>query len=114
MTKGQHSSLFLLVLLIAFLTTIYLTRRPEPKTTTTTTIPNQTTTLPTTTTTTPTTTSVNICIGTNIRVCNYALKYECSIAKCCYWDLNISKCRPKNCSEIEKDYCVSCGCTLSQ
>lgn len=69
---------------------------------------------PTTTTTTHAELPASKCSGTNSRVCSYGFKYDCLISKCCYWDSNLSKCKPRPCSEIETNYCISCGCILSQ
>lgn len=77
-----------------------------------------TTTMLTTTTIPSTTTSMTIpvsnCTGTNARICSLGSKSDCTMYKCCYWDLNISKCKPKSCSDLDADFCESCGCTFSQ
>lgn len=116
MIKGQHSALFLLLLLLLFLAVIFLIKKPEAQTTetTTTTVPATTTTLPLPEITTTTTLLPSKCTGTNIYICGLGTKYQCSTYNCCYWDQNISRCKPKTCSEIEEEFCASCGCTLSQ
>jgi len=60
-----------------------------------------------------TTIPVSNCTGTNNRICSYGSKYDCSVSKCCYWDLNASKCKPRLCSDIDEQFCASCGCTPS-
>ena len=119
MVKGQQSPLILVVLLLLFIGIIFLLKKPEtPAPTTTSTLAVTTTsTVPSTTTTTPivtTTTLASKCTGTNNRACAYGTKFDCTIAKCCYWDLNTSKCKIKQCSDVSDDFCLSCGCNLAQ
>ena len=140
MVKGQQSPLILIVLLLLFIGIILLLKKPETPAPTTTSTSAVTTTIPSTTTTilsccpscpvgTPcapclpelppcstTTTEVlaSKCTGTNNRACAYGTKFDCTIAKCCYWDLNTSKCKIKQCSDVSDDFCLSCGCNLAQ
>jgi len=113
MFKGQQSSAILLILIFSFIGILFLIKRTEvsgPPGTTTTTLTITTTTTTVVTTTLP----VSNCTGTNTRVCSYGTKYECSTTKCCYYDLNVSRCKPKQCADITQEFCVSCGCKYSQ